>query len=51
MTDTWNKCDECGKFIAYEDFVDGKATRELVTPESLYSHETYLTLCKEHAHD
>jgi len=46
---TWNKCDECGKFISYESFLDGTATRVLVTPESLCTHETWSTLCSIHS--
>jgi hypothetical protein len=45
---TWNRCDECGKFIAHKDFDDG-ATRELISPDSEYSMETWETLCKKHA--
>jgi len=46
----WNRCDECGRFIALEDFVPfGKATRVMVLPDSWYSSETYETLCAKHA--
>lgn len=44
--DLWNKCDECGKFIAYEDFAEGEAVRTLEAPSSLFTDETYTTLCK-----
>ncbi len=44
----WNRCDVCGRFIALDDFGNG-AVRVLVTPESDRSHETYDTLCKQHA--
>jgi hypothetical protein len=50
MTDAtagvWNRCDECGQFISYIDFMQG-AIRRLVTPDSDRSREEYLTLCKE----
>ena len=46
--DIWNKCQECGKFIAYEDFLNG-AINKLDTPESDLSEETYITLCVKHA--
>lgn len=42
------KCDECGKFITLEDLVEGKALHALVTPDSHWSSEEYLTLCREH---
>lgn len=40
----WNRCDACGKFIAFEDFDKG-AKRKFITPDSYYSKETYETLC------
>lgn len=43
----WNRCDICGKFIAYNDFDKG-ALRRLDTPDSAYSSETYETLCVKH---
>jgi hypothetical protein len=43
--DVWNRCDVCGRFIAYKDFDDGKARRCMVTPDSDYSSEAYETLC------
>ena len=42
------KCDECGHFIPLIDLAEGKATNELVVPESLYTHETFETLCRDH---
>jgi hypothetical protein len=45
--DVFNKCDECGKFIPYEDFTNG-AARKLLTPQSDLSEETWETLCKKH---
>lgn len=41
----WNKCDKCGKFIAYINFENG-ATRKLKTPDSHFSNESYDTTCK-----
>jgi hypothetical protein len=35
--------------VSYQDILDGKATHILVTPESLVTHETFETLCKQHA--
>jgi hypothetical protein len=49
MSDPWNRCDECGRFIPLRDFADDKATRRLIAPESLYTHETWETLCRDHS--
>lgn len=43
----WNRCDECGVFIPYDDFLDG-AARVLLEPQSDLSEESYETLCKKH---
>lgn len=51
MNEPWNRCDVCGKFIPYKDFDKGVAIRRLETPDSIYTKETYETLCKEHAHE
>jgi len=40
------RCDDCGRFIAYEDIENGVAVHYLVTPESAYTSETFETLCK-----
>jgi hypothetical protein len=45
---TWNKCDECGRFISYEDFNTGMAERRMITPDSEFSIEEYETLCNKH---
>lgn len=37
----WNRCSVCGRFIAYDDFLDGKAKNIMVCPESLCTSETY----------
>jgi len=47
----WNRCDVCGRFISLYDIEVGEAKRELVTPDSDRSSETYRTLCKEHANE
>lgn len=44
----WNRCDVCGRFIAYADFGDS-ATRRPVTPDSHQSAETWETLCIDHS--
>jgi len=47
MTDPWNRCDVCGKFIAMEDFDNG-AIRHMITPDSDRSREEWETLCIKH---
>lgn len=42
------RCDYCGRFIALESFENGQALRDMVTPDSDYSREsweTYHILC------
>jgi hypothetical protein len=46
--EAWNRCDECGRFVALSDFEHG-AIRRLVYPDSHRTVETYETLCKHHA--
>jgi len=41
----WNRCDTCGRFIAFDEFDDG-ASRKLLTPLSDFTSETYETLCR-----
>lgn len=48
MPETWNKCDECGRFISYEDFADGLALRRLLEPDSNIGGERWETLCRKH---
>jgi hypothetical protein len=43
----WNRCDICGRFIAYKDFDHG-AVRTLLTPDSDHSREEWETLCQRH---
>lgn len=45
------KCDQCGRFISYEDLRSGRAKNVMVLPESEYSQETWETLCPEHNDD
>lgn len=54
LTNKWNRCDVCGRFIAYKDFEDG-ATRIDIQDISmdlggnLIEHDDYETLCKKHS--
>lgn len=48
MSEHWNKCDVCGRFISFEDLQIGLAWRALVTPDSHFSTERYETLCERH---
>lgn len=45
--DRWNRCDVCGRFIAFRDFTRG-ACRVLFTFDSDFSKESYKTLCIVH---
>lgn len=49
MSDLWNKCDVCGRFIALQDFADGKAKHILLEPDSELGKESWETLCAAHA--
>lgn len=40
--DPWNRCDCCGKFVAYNEVI-----RILLTPDAEGTRETYETLCKK----
>lgn len=42
------KCDICGKFIAFEDLAEGAALNIMTLPESLFTRETYRSLCPKH---
>lgn len=44
MSEPWNKCDVCGRFIAFDDF-PYRAIRRLLTPDSDLSCEEWETLC------
>ncbi len=44
----WNRCDECGVFISFDDLEKGLAIREMETPDTDYTSETWITLCKKH---
>jgi hypothetical protein len=50
MSDPWNRCDVCGKFIAMKHFDEyGGAVRRMITPDSEHSRETWETLCTKHS--
>lgn len=40
------KCDNCGKFISFDDLMDGKARHTMVLPSSEYSDETFESTCQ-----
>lgn len=49
MNDAWNKCNVCGQFIAYQEFVDETAVNVLVNPDAYGSEElwdTYHVRCE-----
>ncbi|HXK00727.1 MAG TPA: hypothetical protein VNF93_02435 [Buchnera sp. (in: enterobacteria)] len=41
------KCEECGKFIKYDDLYNGAAIHKLKSYDTEYTYETYLSLCKK----
>lgn len=47
--DLWNRCDSCGRFIAFDDFAQGNAVRRLLEPDSQLGVEKWETLCAEHS--
>lgn len=47
LTQYWNKCTVCGRFIPFEDFNDKKAFSKLVSPESAFSVERIEYFCKK----
>ncbi len=49
MSEPWNRCDVCGRFIPYEDIQSGAARRQLEQPDSDFGPERYETLCRDHA--
>ena len=42
------RCDVCGKFISYKDLENKRASRFLKTPDSHFTKEEYVTLCRTH---
>lgn len=42
-------CDICGRFISQEDLFYGRATHNLITPDSAFTAEEFESLCPEHA--
>jgi hypothetical protein len=46
--DTWNKCQECGRFISYQDFADNNAIHRMLEPDSDLGVEKWETLCFKH---
>ena len=51
MKDLWNRCETCGRFIAWHDIADGNAIHRLLEPSSDLGVETFETLCPDHAHE
>lgn len=40
------RCDECGHWIAWNDFADKSARRVLMTPDAEGTREEWETLCR-----
>ena len=50
VTVNWNRCDICGQFIGFYEFMNGKAEHNLVFPDSevtVETWETHHTSCAE----
>ena len=47
LTQYWNKCTVCGRFIPMEDFTNKKAFSKLVSPDSAFSVERIEYFCKK----
>lgn len=45
MSDLWNRCDICGRFIGFDDFASGLAKR-LFYLDPFDGEERYETICK-----
>ena len=43
--DPWNKCTECGKFVAYYDFVEKIAVVNYLEPSNEFGDERIEILC------
>lgn len=39
------QCDDCGRFIPYRDLEEGAAIHKLLTPQSAYTREEWITVC------
>jgi hypothetical protein len=48
MTDAWNRCEVCGRFIPLDDIAGGFALRRLLEPDSNLGVEKWETLCRWH---
>ncbi len=42
----WSYCDECGRYIPMLDYENETAYREMVTPDTDFTMETYETICR-----
>jgi methionyl-tRNA synthetase len=42
------KCDVCGRFVSLDDLASERAIRRLVTPDSHFTAEEYVTFCRDH---
>ncbi len=47
LTQYWNNCTVCGRFIPFEDFNDKKAFSKLVSPDSAFGVERIEYFCKK----
>jgi hypothetical protein len=47
MGDIWNRCNICGRIIAYQEFADETAVNRLVNPDAYGSDELWDTYHKK----
>ncbi len=45
MKNLWNRCQNCGRFIALDDIADGNALHQLLEPDSDLGVEKWETIC------
>ena len=43
MSDIWNRCDYCGRFIGLKEFDEGNARRFMSQPDNHFGPEKYMT--------
>ena len=41
------RCNDCGRFISYDELDSHEARHRLVTPDSAYTNEEFETVCKK----
>ena len=39
------RCDDCGRFIPFDDIIDGKARHAMIEPDNEFGPELWESLC------